>query len=109
MYLVLLISWLRLPSLGDGPLLDLIEFYSGKARLSKIAHFKGLQARAYDIDYHKPKPGHKSRFSGRAQRSHFDMNGVTGFVTLWLQQQETLRFGEGSLSQPWMLGMGLRF
>ncbi len=66
----------------DGHTLDLVEYFSGAARISKIAHIMGYYVRAFDLDYDHPVNGKDSSFSGRQKRSCFDMNGEAGYLSL---------------------------
>lgn len=59
-----------------------MEYFSGAARISKIAYFMGYNVRAFDLDYDHPVDGMDSSFSGRQKRSCFDMNGEAGYVFL---------------------------
>ena len=59
--------------------LDLIELFSGKARVSKMGALFGIQVRSVDIDYDTPKKK-KSKHSKRKQRSAMDINGEAGFT-----------------------------
>lgn len=82
-WLVLLVSWLPFDFRQFCPgHLDLVEFFSGAARISKIAHFKGYRVRAFDLDYDRPVQGMESSFSGWQKRSCYDMNGEAGFLFL---------------------------
>ena len=58
---------------------DLLEFFSGMARVSKMGALFGLQARSVDIDYDTP-PRKKSKHSKKRQRSAMDINGEAGFT-----------------------------
>ena len=81
MWLVLMVSWIPLsPKFCPKPL-ELIEYFSGAARISRWAHAKGFEVRAFDSDYDKPLPG-DSTFTGLQKRSVFDMNGEVGFMLL---------------------------
>lgn len=62
--------------------LHLIEYFSGSARISKLAHAMGYQVRAFDVDYDHPAPWAESSFSGRRKRSSYDINGEAGIVFL---------------------------
>lgn len=59
-----------------------MEFFSGKARISKTAFAVGYQVRAFDTDYDHPQKGRDSTFSGEQKRSCMDMNGEAGFLLL---------------------------
>lgn len=62
--------------------LDLIEYFAGRARICKVANYLDYEARAFDVLYHRPEPGHTSTRSGKPKRSHFDLNGECGFASL---------------------------
>ena len=69
--LVLLVSWL---DDGPGPIkndLEVIEFFSGAARVSKLSHRMGMRVVAYDMDYASAKPG---------RRGSMDLNSNAGFA-----------------------------
>lgn len=61
--------------------LDVLEFFSGKARISKMASWLGLEVRSIDILYDET-PKVRSKHSGKEQRSAMDINGEAGFVLL---------------------------
>ena len=79
-YLILLTTWLEGERwMGQKPI-QVLELFSGKARVSKMASYMGLEARAVDIDY--DRSGRKtSKHSGRKQRSSMDFCGEAGFVS----------------------------
>ena len=62
--------------------LDVIEYYAGAARVSRVATAVGFECRAFDIDFDKAPPGSESTHSGRCSRSAFDINGEGGFLFL---------------------------
>ena len=76
--LVVLASFLAVP---DWTLqnVDVLDLFSGKARLSKIGRFLGYTAVAYDLSYH-PVSSNRKRKRGRKPRSCMDWNGEAGFV-----------------------------
>ena len=81
-YLTLMASWLvDLPWQPARPL-DVIEYYAGAARVSRIASAVGFESRAFDIDFDKAPLGIESTHSGRCSRSAFDINGEGGFLLL---------------------------
>ena len=81
-YLTLMASWLvDLPWQPPRPL-DVIEYYAGAARVSRIAAAVGFESRAFDIDFDKAPLGSESTHSGRCSRSAFDINGEGGFLLL---------------------------
>ena len=63
------------------PNVDVLDFFAGRARISKLAKWMGLTAMAYDIGYHPVDPN-KTRKRGRKRRSCMDWNGEAGFVPL---------------------------
>ena len=74
-------SWMvGLPWVSERPY-DVLDFYAGVARVSRLATACGFNACAYDIKYDTPEPG-ESYHSGRAKRSCFDINGEGGFLLL---------------------------
>lgn len=79
--LVCAISFLYTPESDKIANLDLVEFFSGKARVSRLASWLGYNVRAYDIDYEQPSTqgGFKR---GKMSRSPMDMNGAAGLVYL---------------------------
>lgn len=85
--LICLISFLNVPTWDTeaNENLDLVEFFSGRARISKLASWVGYRVRCFDILY-KPNmhPGDFKR--GRLRRSAMDLNGQAGFVYLCLKR-----------------------
>ena len=74
-------SWLvNLPWGSEKPY-DVLEFFAGVARVSRLAQLCGYNSRAFELEFDKPATG-ESRHSGRARRSAFDINGESGFVPL---------------------------
>ena len=74
-------SWLvDLPWRREEPY-QFLEYYSGMARVSRLAAVLGYEARGFDISYDVPNPG-TSQHSGRANRSAVDINGEAGFLFL---------------------------
>lgn len=81
-YLTLMASWLvDLPWQRREEPFQFIEYYSGMARVSRLAQVMGYEARGFDISYDEPPSG-TSPHSGRANRSAFDINGEAGFLLL---------------------------
>lgn len=78
-YLVLLTCWLDGQLRPQPKTLDVLEIFSGKARVSKMASWIGLEVRSIDINYDKP-PKKESAHSGKQQRSAMDICGEAGFV-----------------------------
>ena len=65
--------------------LDLCDFFSGKARVSKLASWVGYRVRSYDLTY-EPVAGDPGQFKrGQLPRSPMDLNGAAGFATLGLE------------------------
>lgn len=63
--------------------LQVLELFSGVARVAKIAHHQGYRARAYDINYDKgPKKFRWSTHNKRKKRSFMDLNGSAGLASL---------------------------
>lgn len=59
--------------------LDLVEFFSGKARITKLAMLYGFICRAFDKEYHPTRhPFTKKR--GMRPRSAMDLNGALCFA-----------------------------
>ena len=91
--MVLLVSFLHFPP-GFGErnnMLDVIDLFSGKGRISKLAKWFGYNARAYDLSYHPVRYPQK-RKRGRAPRSCMDLNGAAGLVHLSLKQSSWFTF-----------------
>ena len=78
-YLVLLASWISPPERVLEGQIEFLEFFSGKARVSTLAAWAGLETRSVDILYDKPEPK-ISAHSGRQQRSAMDICGEAGFL-----------------------------
>ena len=100
MWLVLLTSWIPTSPLFCPEPLELVEYFSGSARISKWAHHQGYQCRAFDVDYDQPPIGMESKRTGRQKRSAYDMNGEAGFVPLGINFQD---FGLESKQDGWAL------
>ena len=80
-YLTLMASWLvDLPWEGSKPF-DLLDFYAGRARVSRLANSMGYESRAFDLEYEAAPKG-VSIHAGRSKRSAFDINGEGGFLLL---------------------------
>ena len=71
--------------------LDVVEFYSGKARIASLAHLMGYESRAVDLEYDVPPEG-DSTHSGLPKRSSFDLCGEAGMVFLFGIHQELFSF-----------------
>lgn len=74
---VLLTAWLELPELKN---FEVLEFFSGRARVSRFAARRGWQVASYDIAYHQPDENTTSNHNGKAKRSFMDMNSQAGFL-----------------------------
>lgn len=77
--LVVLVSFLHLPDLAGKPY-QLIEYFSGKARVSKMAARSGLRVASYDISYDNRPTTWKNGL--QRARKFMDINGEAGFVLL---------------------------
>lgn len=76
---VLLTAWLDLPDMGQ---FQVVEFFAGRARISKMCSRLGLRTGSFDITY--DKAGNWSTRNGLPKRSCFDMNSDAGFLFLVL-------------------------
>ncbi len=82
MKVVVLVAFLRVPGWHENTEgLDLVEFFSGKARTSKLAAWMGFNSRAYDIEYHPTRHPFEPK-NGMRPRSSMDINGPAGFALL---------------------------
>lgn len=77
---VLLTSFLWIPGWETTYDVDLLDFFSGRARISRACRYMGYKAFAFDITYHPVPRGERKR--GKLRRSCMDMNGAAGFVFL---------------------------
>ena len=86
-YLTMMVSWLvNLPWKREKAF-DLVEYFAGVARVSRLAHSCGYNTSAFDMTYDEAPPG-QSQHAGRAKRSAFDINGEGGFLLLiWMMTQ----------------------
>lgn len=83
MLLVMLTSWLKTDLTTSGVAssgLELVEYFAGKARITKMALRRGYRAKAIDIEYTKPKPPRIDSYD--KPRASMDFNGHAGFVFL---------------------------
>ena len=81
--LVVLITFLDVPTWSEeaNSNLDLVEFFSGKARVSRMASWFGYRVKAFDVEYQPIRaPGEFKR--GKHNRSAMDLNGCAGFAFL---------------------------
>ena len=60
--------------------LDWVEFFSGKARVSKLASWMGFDVGAYDLTYETAAGGRGDFKRGSLRRSPMDLNGAAGFA-----------------------------
>lgn len=81
--LVVLASFLVVPEWekGNNTDFDLVDFFSGRARLCRLASWMKLKARAFDVNYTKLRGGAEFK-RGKLRRRAMDLNGAAGFVTL---------------------------
>ena len=78
---VILTSYLNLPELDSQPEADLLEYFSGKARVSKFAARCGLHVRCFDISYGDKRP-RKWKNGLKRKRQCMDICGDAGFTHL---------------------------
>lgn len=76
---VLLTAWLDLPEIGH---FEVVEFFSGKARISRFCARMGLMTGAYDITYDQTSGTTRSSYNGKYKRSYMDINSNAGFLFL---------------------------
>lgn len=79
----MLVSLLSVPSWDTNANtdLDLVEFFAGRARITKLASWCGFRSRGFDVEYlPRSSPGEFKR--GMLNRSPMDLNGSAGFVLL---------------------------
>lgn len=76
--LVILVSFLELPV--DHPRdLDLVEFFAGVARISKLSTWMGYNCRAFDVTYAPLRHPQKLK-RGKFRRPSMDLNGAAGLA-----------------------------
>ena len=79
--IVVLVAFLDIPDINFQDL-DFVELFSGKARVSKLASWVGLNVRSFDLNY-EPAAGPRGSFKrGSLRRSPMDLNGSAGFAKL---------------------------
>lgn len=80
---VVLVSYLVVPEweLGCNHDLDVVEMFAGVARITRLAAWTGLKARAFEIKFTPLKEPHK-RKRGKLPRAAMDLNGSAGFGLL---------------------------
>lgn len=81
--MVILVSFLSVPlwDQESNRMLDVVELFAGVARISRLASWAGLRARAYDITYTPVRHPQKLK-RGKFRRSPMDLNGAAGFAFL---------------------------
>lgn len=82
--IIVLVTFLSVPTWDTeaNKDLDIVEFFSGRARVSRLASWSGLKVRSYDISY-VPASGIPGDFKRGAQiRAPMDINGSAGFASL---------------------------
>lgn len=73
-------AWLHLQLVPEE--LDLIEYFAGKARVTKMALRRGWNARAVDVEYTRGNIRRPKWGSCMQPRGSMDINGEAGFVLL---------------------------
>lgn len=71
--LVLLVSFLQVPSDKE---FQVLEFFAGVGRIAALSKYVGFSTAAIDIGYHQ------QRFRASGKRSPMDMNSDSGLVCL---------------------------
>ena len=61
----------------------MLEFFSGKARISRFCSRRGYSTGAFDIAYNEPVDTF-STHNGKFKKSYMDMNSDAGFLFLVL-------------------------
>ena len=81
--MVILVSFLSVPlwDQESNRMLDVVELFAGMARISRLASWAGLRARAYAITYTPVRHPQKLK-RGKFRRSPIDLNGAAGFAFL---------------------------
>ncbi len=81
--MVVLVSYLVVPEweLGCNHDLDVVEFFAGVARITRLAAWTGLKARAFEIKFTPLEEPHKKK-RGKLRRAAMDLNGSAGFGLL---------------------------
>ena len=95
MYLLLFCSWLSYIPLPGEIQWEVLDFFAGEAKISKLASALGLQAAAFDICMAPPK--RKRRSTWIPSRSVMDMNSDSGFLLLATIHLETMLCPQVSL------------
>ena len=82
--LVLMTSWLDGVKLSGK--FDVIEYFAGVGRITRLASARKYQTAAFDLGYGAPKSsGHRRKRNFKKKPSCMDINGSAGFVCLFLQ------------------------
>ena len=77
----MLCSWLSVESSDSAVEYHVLDFFSGKGRISQLASRVGLSAAAVDLAMDtRTEPPRYRRKASRAFRSPMDINGESGFV-----------------------------
>lgn len=99
MYVVLLTAWTNLPHLGGSEeSYDVIEFFAGVSRISRLAASTGLRAARVDMVFDKgftAKPTRKTNKSRK--KSCMDLNTPGGFWPLGCKSER----GRFDVRQSW--------
>ena len=75
--MVLLAAWVDLPTFDN---FEVLEFFSGQARISRFCSRQGFSTGCFDIKYDDPNG--ISSYNGLPRRSAMDMNSPAGFLCL---------------------------
>ena len=79
--LVLLSSWLVLgPYNGGCTSWEIIDFFSGKGRISRLAAKAGFRVASYEILHDLPTSKRRRKNRNFPRRSFMDFNGESGFA-----------------------------
>ena len=91
-------TWLELGPLHTEQEPDLIEFFSGSGRVSRLAHARGYHAVAidtlYDTSAPPPRTPKRKLKEYRNARSCMDLNSSAGFLLLDLEMVQHASFEE---------------
>ena len=98
MAIIMMMTWLEpMPaSFTEGPGFDIIEFYAGRGRISRIGRAVGFQAVTADLIYDKPE---------NPQKSALNLCGSAGFAPPGLEDMHTIYRNPRSLFK---CGLSLR-
>lgn len=79
--LVLLCSWLSVAASDSSEEFQVLDFFSGKGRITELASKAGLRAAALDLSMEsRSEPPRYRKKAGRSFRSPMDWNGESGFA-----------------------------